>query len=82
MVADSEKLEGVMHVTGMAPGTPLHSIVANMPYYLIIVDVPKGHMEGIHSVVSRNLVSGTLVLMVADACDACHGRVGWASEDA
>ena len=53
-VADSEKLEGVMHVTGMAPGTPLHSTVANMPCCLIIVEVPRGLMEGIHSVVSRN----------------------------
>ena len=26
-------------------------------------------MEGIHSVVSRNLVSGTLVLIVGEACD-------------
>ena len=53
-VADSEKLEGFMHVTGMALGTPLHSTVADMPYCLIIVEVPRGLMEGIHSVVSRN----------------------------
>ena len=26
-------------------------------------------MEGIHSVLSRNLVSGTLVLIVGEACD-------------
>ena len=68
-VTDSKSLDGVMHITGMASGTPLHSTVANMPYYLIIVEVPKGHMEGIHSVVSRNLVSGTLVFIVGSACD-------------
>ena len=68
-VTDSKSLDGVMHITGMASGTPLHSTVANMPYCLVIVEVPKGHMEGIHSVVSRNLVSGTLVLIVGSACD-------------
>ena len=68
-VIDSKSLDGVMHVTGMASGTLLHSTVTNMPYCLIIVEVPKGHMEGIHSVVSRNLVSGTLVLIVGSACD-------------
>ena len=68
-VADGEKREGVMAVTGMALGTPLHSTVANMPHCLIIVEVPKGRMEGIHSVASQNLVSGTLVLMVGDACN-------------
>ena len=68
-VIDRKSLDGVMHITGMASGTPLHSTVANMPYCLIIVEVPKGHMEGMHSVVSRNLVSGTLVLIVGEACD-------------
>ena len=68
-VTDNKSLDGVMHITGMASGTLLHSTVANMPYCLIIVEVPKGHMEGIHSVVSRNLVSGTLVLIVGEACD-------------
>ena len=68
-VTDSKSLDGVMHITGMASGTPLHSSVANMPYCPIIVEVPKGHMEGIHSAVSRNLVSGTLVLIVSSACD-------------
>ena len=68
-VTDSKSLDGVMHITGMASGTPPHSTVANMPYCLIIVEVPKGHMEGIHSVVSRNLVSGTLILIVGTACD-------------
>ena len=68
-VTDSKSLHGVMHIIGMAPGTPLHSTVANMPYCLIIVEIPKGHMEGIHSVVSRNLVFGTLVLIVGEACD-------------
>ena len=63
------RLNGVMHITGIASGTPVPSTVANMPYCLIIVEVPKGHMEGIHSVVSRNLVSGTLVLIVGAACD-------------
>ena len=58
-----------MHVTGMVPGNPLHSIVANMPYCLIIVERPRGLIEGIHSIVSRNLVFGTLVLVVGDACD-------------
>ena len=67
-VTDSKSLDGVMHITGMAPGTPLHSTVANMPYCLSIVGFPKGHMEGIHSVVSRNLVYGTLVLIVGEAC--------------
>ena len=68
-VADSEKLDWVMHVTGIAPDTPLHSTGANGLCCLIIVEVPKGHMEGIHSVVSQNLVFGTLVLIVGDACD-------------
>ena len=68
-VTDSKSLDGVTHIIGMAPGTPLHSTVANMPYCLIFVEVPKGHMEGIHSVVSCNLVSGTLVLIVGEACD-------------
>ena len=68
-VTDIKSLDGVMHITGMASGMPLHSTVANMPYCLIIVEVPKGHVEGIHSVVSRNLVSGTLVLIVGSACD-------------
>ena len=68
-VTNSKSLDGVMHITGMAFGTPLHSTVANMPYCLIIVEVSKGRMEGIHSVVSRNLVSGTLVLIVGSACD-------------
>ena len=68
-VTDSKSLDGVMHITRMACGTPLHSTVAHMPYCLIIVEVPKGHMQGIHSVVNRNLVSGTLVLIVASACD-------------
>ena len=68
-VTDSKSLDGVKHITGMASGTPLHSTVANMPYCLIIVEIPKGHMEGIHSVVSHNLVSGTLVLIVGSACD-------------
>ena len=40
-VTDSKSLDGVMHITGMAPGTPLHSTVANMPYCLIIVEVSK-----------------------------------------
>ena len=31
-VTDSKSVDGVMHITGMAPGTPLHSTVANMPY--------------------------------------------------
>ena len=53
-VGDNETLEGVMHVTRKAPSTPLHSTVANMPYCLIIVEVPKGLMEGIHSDVSWN----------------------------
>ena len=66
-VTDSKSLDGVMHITGMAAGTPLHSTVANMPYCLIIVEVPKGRMEGIHSVVS--LVSVMLVLIVGEACD-------------
>ena len=68
-VTGSKSLDGVMHITGMASGTPLHSTVANMLYCLIIVEVPKRHMEGIHFVVSRNLVSGTLVLIVGTACD-------------
>ena len=68
-MTDSKSLDGVMHIIGMAPSTPLHSTVANMPYCLIIVEIPKGHMEGIHSVVSCNLVSGTLVLIVGEACD-------------
>ena len=68
-VADSEKPEGVMHVTGMALGTPLHSAIADMPYCLIIVEVPSGRMEGIHSVLSRNAVSRTLDLLVGDVCD-------------
>ena len=68
-VTDSKSLDGVMHITGMAYGTPPHSTVANMPYCLIIVEVSKGHMEGIHSVVSRNLVSGTLLLIVGSTCD-------------
>ena len=68
-VTDSKSLDGVMHITGMAPGTPLHSTVVNMPYCLIIVEVSKGHMEGIHCVVGRNLVSGTPVLIVGEACD-------------
>ena len=68
-MTDSKSLDGVMHITGMASSTLLHSRVANMPYCLIIVEVPKGHMEGIHSVVSRNLVSRTLVLIVGSACD-------------
>ena len=68
-VTDSKSLNGVMHITRMASVTPLHSTVANMPYCLIIVEVPKGHMEGIHSVVSRILVSRTLVLIVGSACD-------------
>ena len=85
-VTDSKSLDGVMHITGMASGTPLHSTVANMPYCLIIVEVPKGHMECIHSVVSRNLVSGTLVLIVGSACDVVgvldglrklHDNGGW-----
>ena len=67
-MTSSKSLDGVMHITGMARGTPLHSTVANMPYCLIIVEVPKGHMEGINSVVSRTLVSGTLVLIVGEAC--------------
>ena len=58
-----------LYNTGMAFGTPLHSTVANMPYCMIIVEVPKGHTEGIHSVVSRNLVSRTLVLIVGSPCD-------------
>ena len=68
-VTDNKSLDAVMHITGMASGTPLHSTVANMPYCLIIVEVAKGHMEGIHSVVSGNLVFGTLVLIVGSACD-------------
>ena len=68
-MTDSKSLDGVMHITGMASGTPLHSTVANMPYCLIIVEVPKEHMEGIHCVVSRNLVYGTPVLIVGSACD-------------
>ena len=68
-LTDSKSLDGVMHITGMASGTPLNSTVANMPYCMIIVEVPKGHIEGIHSNVSRNLVSGTLVLIVGSACD-------------
>ena len=72
-VANGEKLEGVMHVASMAPGTPLHSTVANMPCCLIIVEAPKGHMEGIHSVVSRNLVFRTLVLMVGAPPRATQG---------
>ena len=55
-MTDSKSMDGVMHITGMASGTLLHSAVANMPYCPIIVEVPKGHMEGIHSVVSRNVV--------------------------
>ena len=85
-VTDSKSLDGVMHITGMASGMPLHSTVANMPYCLIIVEVPKGHMEGINSVVSSNLVSGTLVLIVGSACDVfgvpdglrkLHDNKGW-----
>ena len=43
-------------------------------------------MEGIHSVVSRNLVSGTLVLIFGEACDVLgvldglrklHDNEGW-----
>ena len=68
-VIDCKSLDGIMHINGMASGTPLHCTVANMPYCLISVEVPKGHMEGIHSVVSRNLVSGMLVLIVGSACD-------------
>ena len=68
-VTDSKSLDGLMHITRMASSTPLHSTVANMPYCLIIVEVPKGHMEGINSVVSRNLVSGTLVLIVGESTD-------------
>ena len=68
-LTDSKSLDGVMQITGMAPGTPLHPMVANMPYCVIIVEVPKAHMEGIHAVVSRNLVSGTLVPIVGEACD-------------
>ena len=41
-VTHSKSLDGVMHITGMAPSTPLHSTVANMPYCRIIVEVPKG----------------------------------------
>ena len=40
-LTDNKSLDGVMHIIGMAPGTPLHSMVANMPYCLIIVEVPK-----------------------------------------
>ena len=68
-VTDSKSLNGIMHIIGMASGTPLHSTMANLPYCLIIVEVPKGHVEGIHSAVTRNLVSGTLVLIVGEACD-------------
>ena len=68
-VTESKSLDGVMPITGLACATPLHFTVANMPYCRIIVEVPKGHMEGIHSVVNRNLVSGTLVLIVGEACD-------------
>ena len=68
-VANNESLDGVMHVTPMVPGTPLHSTVANMPYCLIVMEVLKGHMEGIHSVVIRNLVSGTFVPIVGDNSD-------------
>ena len=58
-----------MHVTRIALGTPLHSTVANMPCCLIILEVMRGLMEGIHYVVSRNLVSRTLVLLIGDGCD-------------
>ena len=68
-VAESEKLEGVMHVTRMALGTALHSTVANMLYCLTIAKVPRGLMEGIHPAVSRKLVCGSLVLLVGDACN-------------
>ena len=68
-LTDSKSLDGVMQITGMAPGTPLHPTVANMPYCVIIVEVPKAHMEGIHSVVSRNMVSRTLVPIVGKARD-------------
>ena len=66
-VGDSEKLEGVMHVTGMGPCIPLHPSAANKPSCLIIVEVPRGLVERIRCVVSRNLVLGTLVLVVGDA---------------
>ena len=68
-VTDRKSLDVVMHITWMASGTLLHSTVANMPYCPIIVELPKGYMEGIHSVVNRNLVSWTLVLIVGSACD-------------
>ena len=68
-MTDTNSLDGVMHIIGMVSGTPLHSTVANMPYCLIIVKALKGHMEGIPSVVRRNLVSRTLVLIVGEACD-------------
>ena len=56
-VAKSQKLEGVMHVNGMAP------------YCFMIFEVPRGLMEGIHCVMSRNLVCGTHVVVVGEACD-------------
>ena len=56
-----------MHVISVAVGTLPHSAVANMPYGLIIVEVPKGLMEGVHSIMSRNLTSGTLLLLIGDA---------------
>ena len=81
-VAYIEKLERVMHVTGIAPSTPLHTTVANMPYCLIIFEVPSGLMEGIHYVVGRNWVSGTLVLLVGDACDVAGAVDGlWKLHD-
>ena len=40
-VADSEKLEWIMHVTSMAPRTPPHSIATKMLYCLIIDEVPR-----------------------------------------
>ena len=49
-VAGSEKREGVMHVTGMAPRIPPPSAVANTKYSLIIDEVSRGLMKGIHSV--------------------------------
>ena len=64
-VTDSKSLDGVMHITGMASGTPLHSTVANMLYCLIIVEVPKGHVEGIHSVVSAIWCPGRLFSLLA-----------------
>ena len=51
-----------MHVTQNTLGTVLHLVVANMPFYSIIVEVPKGHVEGSNFDVSGNMVCDTFLL--------------------